>query len=392
MSQQLDPTDLATESDPVIDHEAEGETYAIRRMEPGDVESYLELFRNTELEEGGSREWFAWKFEDQPYMVHTPVFVAEHEGEVVGARPFVPFRLRVGPRTMLGLQTADTVVHPDHRSRGLFSRMNDLAFAYYRQRDPDVLFSIPNARSRPGYLDIGAKTVGPIRTWLRIERPSAFLEAKFGDRTPDRAGSVLDGLSDGYHRLRDRRHNGHDRTDISVERRASVPSETLAEIAAAPQPDVIHVRRDEAFYDWRFDNPCWEYDSYVARRDGEPVAGLVAGTRRIGDRVQTKVADVVPLAGEERLPAVAALFERLLRTHPDSDAFAVAGSGLPDSLLRSFGFRPDDGLVLSPLSNPTVLITMPLTAGDVPDPWTVEGRDLADPESWDLPFCEHNTG
>ncbi|AQL44847.1 hypothetical protein BV210_18965 (plasmid) [Halorientalis sp. IM1011] len=392
MSQQLDPSKAAIDSDPVIEHEAKGETYHIRRIEPGDVEGYLDLHRNTELELGGGREWFAWKFEDSPYLVHTPVFVAEHEGEVVGARPFVPFRLRAGPRTTIGLQTADTVVAPDHRGRGLLSRMNDLAFAYYRRREPELLFAIPNARSRPAYLDMGARTVGPIRTWLRIERPSTYLDEKLGGLAPERAAAALDGISDGYHRLRDRRRNGHHHDEIEVERHATVPSETLAEVAALPQPDVIHAHRDRAFYDWRFENPNWEYDSYVASRDGDPVAGLVAGTRQFADRTETRIADVVPLAGETRVPAIAALFERLLRTHPETDVFAVAGSGLPPSLLRSFGFRPDDGLALSPLANSTVLITMPITAGDAPDPWTVEGRDVTDPDSWDLPFCEHNTG
>ncbi|SEO78771.1 Acetyltransferase (GNAT) domain-containing protein [Halorientalis persicus] len=392
MSQQLDPAEAATDPDPTIEHEAEGETYRIRRIEPEDVTDYLELHRDTELELGGSREWFAWKFERQPYLVHTPVFVADQEDEVVGARPFVPFRLRVGPRTMVGLQTADTVVHPDHRGRGLLSRMNDLAFAYYRQREPGLLFAIPNARSRPAYLDVGARIVGPIRTWLRIERPSTYLDEKLGDWPSERAATAIDGLSDGYHRLRDRRRNGHDHADIEVERHAAVPSETLADIAALPQPDVLHVRRDRAFYDWRFENPNWAYDSYVARRDGDPVAGLVAGTRQFEGRTETRIADVVPLAGETRLPAISALFERLLRTQPETDVFAVAGSGLPASLLRSFGFRPDDGPALSPLANSTVLITMPLTADDTPNSWTVEGRDLADPDSWDLPFCEHNTG
>ncbi|WP_424020066.1 GNAT family N-acetyltransferase (plasmid) [Halorientalis pallida] len=392
MSQQLDPTEAATDPDPTIEHQAEGETYRIRRIVPEDVDGYLDLHRDTELELGGSREWFAWKFEGQPYLVHTPVFVADHEGDVVGARPFVPFRLRVGPRTMIGLQTADTVVHPDHRGRGLLSRMNDLAFAYYRRREPELLFAIPNARSRPAYLDMGARTVGPIRTWLRIERPSTYLDEKLGSWAPDGTASVLDGLSGGYHRLQDRRRNGHDRADIAVERQPGVPTETLADIAALPQPDVIHVRRDRAFYDWRFENPNWEYDGYIARRDGDPVAGLVAGTRQFAERTETRIADVVPLAGETRRPAVAALFERLLRTHPETDVFAVAGSGLPADLLRSFGFQPDDGLALSSLANSTVLITMPLTPEDAPDPWTVEGRDIADPDSWDLPFCEHNTG
>jgi len=382
-------TVLAAETDPVLEHEADGETYLIRRIREDDVQGFLDLHRGTEFELGGDREWFAWKFEDPPYLAHTPVFIAECGGEVVGARPFMPFRLRVGPRTLIGLQTADTMVHPDHRGRGVFSAMNDLAFAYYRRREPDVLFAMPNDRSRPAYLDMGARAVGPVRNHLRIETPSAFVGEKLGDWAPERTGDLLNGAVRGYLGLRDSRRNGHWR-DLSVDRHASIPVGTLAELAESRLPDGFHTHRDRVFYGWRFENPSWEYDAFVATDGGEPIAGAVTGTRRFDGRVRTRISDVVPLAGEERLPGVAALLDRIIETKVETDVFAYAGRGLPSKLLRGFGFQPDDGLLLSPFSNATVLITMPLATGD-PE-WTVEGHDLSDPDNWQFPFCEQNTG
>lgn len=386
-----DVAEAADESDPEIEHTADGDRYVVRRFQDGDEGAFLDLFETVEsLELGGGEEWFEWKYENQPAMDHVPIFVALHDGEMVGARPFISFSLRADPRTLVGLQTTDTMVHPDHRGRGVFSRMNDLAFAYYRQHDPDLMFSIPNDRSRPAYLDMGARVVEPVTTHLRIEEPSAFAGEKLGE-LPGGTERLLDGVATGFHSLLDSRREGSD--GVNVEHRKSVPAETFAALASDPVPDEIHATRDERFYEWRFENPGWDYDAFIARRDGEPLAGLVAGTNEVNGHRLTEVSDVVPLAGETRLPGVAAALGRLLTTRPETDVFAVSGSAVPTALLRKFGFLPDDRLPLAPLASPTVLITMPLD-GDTDDDrsWVVEGRGLADPASWQFPFAEHNTG
>lgn len=385
--------DRAAETDPVITHEAKGETYTIRRFREDDFQGFVDLHETIGmLPHDSDEEWFDWKFADNPYLAHTPVFVAEHEEEIVGVRPFMAFRLRAGPRTAIGLQTADTGVHPDHQSRGLFTRMNDLAFEYYRQREPELMFSVPNSRSRPGYLKAGAKIVSPIRAHLRVETPSRFMGKKFGSWVPDRTGSVLDGLAAGYLNVRDRQHNGHSSTQLTVDRHATIPDETLATLGTAEIPEEVHAARDRQFYDWRFENPNWEYDTYVAKRDGEPFAAMVAGTRENDGRVTTRIVDAVPLVGEDRLPGFAAILSRLLDVHDDSDVFTFAGTAIPSELLRQFGFQPNDELPLSPFSNQTVLITMPLQRNDADSTWTLEGRDITDPTNWQLPFCEQNTG
>lgn len=388
-----DMLDRAAETDPVVTHEAKGETYTIRRFRPGDTQGFFDLHDAVGmLRHDGREEWFTWKYVDNPSLVHVPIFVAEHEGEIVGARPFMSFRLRAGPRTAIGLQTTDTGVHPDHQRRGLFTRMNDLAFGYYRHREPEVLFSIPNSRSRFGYLDIGAKTVSPVRSHLRIETPSQFVEQKLGSWVPSQTSSVLDGLATGYLGLRDRQHNGDSSAAITVDRHATVPSQTLALLGRTEIPGEIHVARDRTFYEWRFENPLWEYDTFVASRDGEPFAAMIAGTKDIDGRVVTRISDAVPLAGEDRLPGFEAIFSRLLTVRSDSDVFSLAGTAIPPALLRRFGFRPDDELPLSAFSNQTVLITMPLQQAGLDSDWVLEGRDISDPTNWQLSFCEQNTG
>lgn len=382
---------LAAESRPTLEHEASGETYTIRRFRDEDKQGFLDLFETTGFDLGGTEAWFDWKFRDNPYLAHTPVFVAEHDGDVVGARPFIAFRLRAGPRTVVGIQTADTMVHPDHRSRGIFSRMNDLAFAFYRQREPALMFSIPNERSRPAYLDMGARVVSPIRSYLRLNRPSRFVDEKLGSWTPAQTEQLLDKIAGGYLSVRDQFHNGKSAGELSVNQYATVPTETFTTLGNREIPDEIHAYRDKQFYEWRYENPEWEYESFVATRNGDPIAGVITGTRAEDDRVTTRICDAVPLAGSERRAGFAAALSRVLKARSESDVITASGTSIPGDLLAQFGFQPDDELPLSPFTNQTVLISMPLEQTATEATWQVEGRDISDPNSWQFPFCLHNT-
>jgi GNAT superfamily N-acetyltransferase len=366
--------------------------YTIRRFEADDTAGFLRLYDAIPtLAQGGGRAWFDWKYGENPYVDRPVVHVAEHEGRIVGARPFVAFRMQSGDATELGLQTADTMVHPDHRKRGLFSRMTEQAFADYRDGDPAFMFSVPNERSRPGYLGQGARVTGAMPAFVRVGSPAALLRDRFdglADRLPDRTLSAFDRLADAYH---GRTRAGSDPpAGVTVERTASVPPGLLADLAGASDPETIHAVRDETFYEWRFANPKWEYATYVARRNGVPVAAAVAGTRQLGDLQVTRVAELLPLSGGEAVAEeIEAILGRLVDAEPATDVFALAGRQVPREVVRRVGFLPDDRLPLAPLSNATVLITMPL--GETTSDWRFGGRDLVDPGSWHLPFCEQNT-
>ena len=153
----------------------------------------------------------------------------------------------------------------------------------------------------------------------------------------------------------------------------------------------MHANRDETFYDWRFQNPRWSYDAYVARRYGKPVAGVVAGTRIRGESRVTYLTDVVPLADAPgRTDGLAAILERVVDDHRDGDLLAVSGRVIPPALLGQFGFHSDLSLPLSKLALPTTQVTYPI-ADDGGHQWTVAGMAIADPSNWTVTFTEQDT-
>ncbi|MWV65477.1 GNAT family N-acetyltransferase [Halorubrum sp. JWXQ-INN 858] len=357
--------------------------YTIRMYEPGDREEFLDLFET--VFGGGSEEWFRWKYPGNPYVSHVPMFVAEHDGELVGARPYMAFRLRIGGETPLGLQTGDTMVHPDHQRRGLFTRMTQRSFDYYGDLDDRVLtFSVPNALSRPGYRKLGCHEVGPLPAHYRPANPGALAGGKIG--LVGRAAAPV------VRRLLDRRSaRAPTPADVDVTRHDSVPERALVDLYERTIPREIHALRDERFYGWRFDRPDWEYRTYVAHQGEEPVAGAVVGRQQRGGADTVAIADVVPMVADDaRDRGLRGILARVVEDHADADAIVASRSVIPAELLSEHGFFADDAPPLSATATPTVLISRVFDGTDDP-PWTIAGRDLRSLEDWRLALAEQNT-
>ncbi|SEW15092.1 GNAT family N-acetyltransferase [Halobacterium jilantaiense] len=356
--------------------------YTVEPFEATDVEAFLDLHGRI-FDPDHDREWFAWKYADNPYVDHRPILVAKRDGDLVGARPFFALDVVVDGKRHLALQPGDTMVHPDHRRKGLFTRMTEAAIERYTDGEPSFFFNFPNGQSGPGYLKLGWRTVAEAATYYRIQHPSAVGLDGSGSALASLASSVAGPLLDGYNRFSNARLRGD--SSVAVTRHRGVPPSLMAEIGGEPAPGGIHVARDEQFYAWRFDNPEWEYAAYVAEVRGDPVAGLVVGTSVGPGDTTTKVTDVAPLPPALDDRVLETLLGRVVADYADSDVLA-APAILPESTMRAAGFLRDDRPPLSLQANQTTHVVRSLT-GD----WTPEGVDLTDEDSWRLTFSEHDT-
>ncbi|WP_164974716.1 GNAT family N-acetyltransferase [Halegenticoccus tardaugens] len=372
------------------DREAD-DAYEVRRYAPGDRNGVLALDQIVWGRPRGA-DWFVWKYVDNPYVDHVPIFVAERDGEIVGARPFMAFRIRSGDRTALALQPSDTMVHPDHRRRGLFSRMTARAVDYYAERDAAFFFNFPNELSRAGYLKLGWRDAGLRTTFYRVQDPESLAPSRAGG-AGRAVARLATPLARGYCLARDRRSDSSD--GIAIERHADVPADLLASLYERRVPDRLHALREPRFYRWRFASPVWNRTTYVARRDGTPVAGLVARTRTTTDGVTvSQFAEIVPLVGDrDWLAALSRLFDVALAGHAASDLVAVAAGGVPRNFLVRRGFLPDDAPPLSVLKRSRCTIVARPLRDDLEedDAWTLNGRSLVERDSWLLSFGERDT-
>lgn len=355
--------------------------YEIRAYEADDRDGFLELYADV-LEGSPESDWFAWKYEDNPYVDHVPIVVATDGETILGARSFFALRLAVDGEAVVVLQPCDTMVHPDHRRRGLFRRMTERAIERY-EGDYPLFFNFPNSLTLQGNLEMGWRVVTERTSYYRIDDPAAYAREQT-DRTALRVtGRVAAPVVAGHHRLLEARYSPP--ADVSVREASGIPAGELSALYRGSVPEAIHAVRDETFYEWRFENPDWKYATYVADGRSGPEAAVVAGTSTGPGPVMTRLTDVVPIRGAPE-PAVGALLDRVIEDRPGTDLFVAPSGCVPPALLRGFGFLPDSSPLLSALASQTTHVVRSLS-GD----WEHGSVDLTDPDEWSLTFAEEDT-
>ena len=355
--------------------------YKIRPYSPRDRGGFLSLY-SAVMGEKKQERWFDWKYAENPYTDHVAMLVGVCEGTIVGARPLFALPVSINGEDEVALQPGDTMVHPDHRRNGLFTRMTEQAIERYTDEHP-FFFNFPNHRSRRGYLKLDWETVSERSSYYRIEPPER-VGTSLSDRTAIELLSKLSSpIAQGYYLFRDVTASVPTQPHIRAE--SEPPVAELATLYRTATPDTIHVLRNEQFYQWRFNNPDWEYTTYLLDGETNPEAAIVTGTSATEDQSTTKFVDVLPLENASKV-ALKGLLSQILADHTETDLFVAPSQGIPDSVLRAFGFHADTVPPFSLLTTQTTHVVRSLT-----DSWTQNELQIADPDSWHMTLVEKDT-
>ncbi|WP_311170776.1 GNAT family N-acetyltransferase [Halobellus ordinarius] len=367
---------------PEMETTREGVTYRIRPYERNDTPKIVALLSAHQYA-GIDEEWFRQTYVANPYVDHVPLFVVETDGDIVGVRPFTAFRVRAGEASELALLTRDTLIHPDHRRRGLFTAMTELALQHYETAEPAFVFSHSNHRSFPGYRKMGWSSLGHRETYCRVQTASALVDANTRDTVTTLLSPVASVLSRTHLAVRDRISRSP--ADITVTRTETVPEKTLASLYRQRRPEEPHIVRDEAFYRWRFRSSEWQPNrTYIARRGGEPLAGLIALTND-GKPSVTSIVDLVPRTGGENwTTAIGCALDHLIADHSGTDILKVSEPVFPPRILRKRGFLSSSRLPLSVLADESRRLTLGLRP--LRDEVSIDGHpvDHAAQELWSV--------
>ena len=355
--------------------------YEVRQYRPRDREEFLSLYSAVMGDEKQDR-WFDWKYAENPYTDHVAMLVGVCEGTIVGARPFFALPVSINGEDEVALQPGDTMVHPDHRRQGLFTRMTEQAIERYTNEHP-FFFNFPNHRSRGGYLKLDWEIVSERSAYYRIEHPER-VGASLSDRKAIELLSTLSSpIVQGYYQFQDITTSVPAQANIRTE--SEPPAAELATLYRPATPDAIHVLREEQFYQWRFNNPDWEYTTYLLDGETDPEAAIVTGTSDTDDLTTTQFVDVLPLETPSKR-ALRGLLGQILADHTETDLFVAPPEGIPDSVLRAFGFHADTVPPFSLLTTQTTHVVRSLT-----DSWTQNELQIADPGSWQMTLVEKDT-
>lgn len=156
-----------------------------RVLEDSDVEEVLDLMRASLGEPPLLRrtpQLFDWKHVANPFG-RSIALVAIEDGRIVGLRAFMRWDLATPEGGILRcVRAVDTATHPDYQRRGIFRRLTEECVEIAASEGIDMVFNTPNGKSKPGYLKMGWREVGPIGA---LVRPSVHILRKDSGQSLD---------------------------------------------------------------------------------------------------------------------------------------------------------------------------------------------------------------
>jgi GNAT superfamily N-acetyltransferase len=343
--------------------------YEIVPFNPGFRDGVLALLKDLwGPADESNRAYFEWKYERNPYVDEVLGLVALHSGEVIGFRGYFALRWQVAARgeQHTFLCPSDTNVRADHRRRGVSVLMGRMALDRYGQRFPVLVNFSASSNSVPGYLRLGFV---PVCSKAYLDRYDwlGLLGYAVTGRTKSHPGSDALGSRESWD------------VEVSLTPRPD-PMEELT--SRFPDPgSQLSLKRDSAFFRWRFQNPRNRYVFYFSR-EGDDFTGYIAV--RVAQRPGRGF--IVDYAGEEGV--LARVLRRIARArHFDVlsvPAYAARGAG--GHVFPEGGFRRNTlfGRLERGVNGEWPILVRPTRGRVSEDDFVIAGLDVRRPECWSL--------
>ena len=135
------------------------ESLRVRPFQPGDAAGVRRVLEATYGEAATPAPAYDWWSFGCPVAVNGGM-VAEVDDQIVGVQPMELFPYRDGAVAVTGAMLTGVAVHPDFRRRGVFSALVTACEAEAWRREAAFVTTMPNERSRPGFLKFGYTDLG----------------------------------------------------------------------------------------------------------------------------------------------------------------------------------------------------------------------------------------
>jgi hypothetical protein len=119
--------------------------------------------------------YWKWKYTSNVFG-KTELLVAETEGKIVAATALWPWNFTCRGRIIHAYQACDSVVHPDYRGRGIYSKINQCRINLTIEKKGSFLYTFPNDSSLKGNLNVGwdylsriVWLIRPLKPWRLIK-------------------------------------------------------------------------------------------------------------------------------------------------------------------------------------------------------------------------------
>lgn len=139
----------------------------IREANENDIPGILNVLKASLGETSSKKTEEVWRYKhiDNPFG-ESLVLVAEEAGIIVGVRAFMRWQWQKGEKVFSAFRAVDTATHPEHQGKGIFKKLTLKALELGKQRGDHFVFNTPNNQSKPGYLKMGWRELGKVKTTL----------------------------------------------------------------------------------------------------------------------------------------------------------------------------------------------------------------------------------
>ncbi len=233
---------------------------------------------------------FGWNAE------RSATLVATSQGRLVGLRPMEIYDFHLGGTPLRGGVFSGVMVHPEHRRRGLFTRLVEASEQLAWERGASFVTTMPNQRSFPGFIKKGYADPGCRQLMLRPCRPVRALchhLGPFGQALRSLA-NLEDDAAKSFEAARVDKaiHSGPCSFDSAYDE--------LALAHAARFPGLV-LTRDAHWLQWRFAASPWHHYQLHSLRKAGHLAGYAITTQAQHKKTQVGyLIDLVALEGTHR--------------------------------------------------------------------------------------------
>jgi GNAT superfamily N-acetyltransferase len=302
------------------------ERFIVRPFQSGDAagaRAVLAASYGAEATPAPTYDWWSFGFAD----AISGFKVAETDGRIVGVQPMEIFPFTDGSISLKGALLTGVAVHPDFRRRGIFSALMKACENEAWQWGAVFVTTMPNEKSRPGFLRTGYADLGCRQLLVRPLRPVVL-----GGKVLPVLGHLAGAVGGVFQSVAKRIPAA---AGITVRKTSVIipEVESLAERHAEIFPG-LRMRRSADWLRWRFlESSLRKYHLLEARDAAGKLAGFAAAT--VDGREKSKVCYLMDLFISETRHAAAmlgALCEWARTENADAVATVVSSAALAETL------------------------------------------------------------
>ena len=332
--------------------------------------------------------YLQWKYERNPYVKEPLIYLAIHDGKVVGMRGFFGTRWECGvpSQQFTSLYADDTVVAPEHRRRGLLYEIMTFAFEDLARRGYDYVFNLSAGEVMlHASLSTGWHSAGWVRPMYRKVRNAALWT-----RISHRALSVFHSVfrrAESYtttHLLQlidaagvNRGQLANSEMFFAVAPRARAMADLIARIG--PSGNIRHLR-DAEYFQWRFANPLSRYRFLFW--DEEQLEGYLVLQEYTSGFASAGVVNIVDWEASNQT-VKAGLLQAAIDLVRDRQLmiWAATLSDADVALLKRYDFESSEPL---PVPTPPAILVRAVCRDRQKHDWRFDNRYLLDPSAWEM--------